>query len=58
MRFYGRVRLHLVQERTYEVQRRAQAGSNLIGIAKDVLDSYFALSTDTSSADHENTLLQ
>ena len=40
------------------VVARAQAGSNLIDIAKDVLDSYFALSTDTSSADHENTLLQ
>ena len=40
------------------VVARAQAGSNLIGIAKDVLDSYFALSSDTSSPDHENTLLQ
>ena len=40
------------------VVARAQAGANLVNIAKDVLDAYFSLSDGTGSAESENTLLQ
>ncbi len=40
------------------VVERGQAGSNLAGIAKDILDAYFSLGNKTVSADSENALLR